>query len=135
VSPDYALPTNEARKALPERYSRADAVHNLQRAAVLTSQLFSGKAELHRCFFDDRWHQPFRAHLMPGLADALALDHPDLLGVCLSGAGPSVLAFTRGDPAAIGALIRKTLGHKGVQAHVHLLAADNRGAKGWIAPD
>jgi len=135
VVPDYALPTEEARKVLPEKYSRADAVHNLQRAAVLTAQLFSGKAELHRCFFDDRWHQSFRAHLVPGLPEVLALKHPDLLGVCLSGAGPSLLAFTRGDAAAIGALIQKTLGKKQVKAHVHVVAADNRGAKGWIQPD
>jgi homoserine kinase len=135
VTPDYALPTEEARKVLPEMYSRADAVHNLQRAAVLTAQLFSGKAELHRCFFDDRWHQSFRAHLVPGLPEVLALKHPDLLGVCLSGAGPSLLAFTRGDTAAIGELIQKTLGEKQVKAQVHLLAADNRGAKGWILPD
>ena len=135
VAPDYALSTEEARKVLPAKYSRADAVHNLQRAAVLTAQLFSGKAELHRGFFDDRWHQPFRSHLVPGLPEVLALKHPGLLGVCLSGAGPSLLAFTRGDTAAIGELIQKTLGEKQVKAQVHLLAADNRGAKGWILPD
>jgi homoserine kinase len=134
VSPDYAVATGEARKVLPEKYSRADAVHNLQRAAVLTAQLFSGKAELHRCLFDDRWHQSFRAPLVPGLPEVLSLKHPDLLGVCLSGAGPSLLAFTRGDPAAIGELIQKTLGEKQVKAQVFLVAADNRGAKGWIPP-
>jgi homoserine kinase len=135
VAPDYALPTAEARKVLPEKYSRSDAVHNLQRAAVLTAQFFSGKAELHRCFFDDRWHHSFRAHLVPGLPEVLALDHPNLLGICLSGAGPSLLAFTRGDTAAIGELIQKTLGDKRVKAHVYPVAADNRGAKGWILPD
>jgi homoserine kinase len=135
VAPDYALSTEEARKVLPEKYSRADAVHNLQRAAVLTAQLFSGKAELHRCLFDDHWHQSFRAHLVPGLPEVLALKHPGLLGVCLSGAGPSLLAFTRGDTAAIGELIQKTLGEKHVKAQVYVVAADNRGAKGWIPPD
>ncbi len=135
VAPDYALPTEEARKVLPEKYSRADAVHNLQRAAVLTAQIFSGKAELHRCFFDDRWHQSFRAHMVPGLPEVLALNHPDLLGICLSGAGPALLAFTRGDTAAIGELIQKTLGEKQVTAHVYLVGADNRGAKGWVLPD
>lgn len=134
VVPDYAVPTGEARKVLPESYSRADAVHNLQRAAVVTAQVFSGKAELHRCFFDDRWHQPFRAHLVPGLPEVLALKHPDLLGVCLSGAGPSLLAFTRGEPAFLGDLIQKTLGANQVKAQVFQVAADNRGAKGWILP-
>jgi len=53
----------------------------------------------------------------------------------LSGAGPSLLAFTRGDAAAIGELIQSTLGEKQVKAQVYLVAADNRGAKGWILPD
>ncbi len=74
VVPDYALPTEEARKVLPDKYSRADAVHNLQRAAVLTAQLFSGKAEFRNTgFFDDRWHQPFRSHLVRCLPEVLAL--------------------------------------------------------------
>jgi homoserine kinase len=135
VVPDYALPTKDARRVLPDTYSRADAVHNLQRAAVLTAQLFSGKAELHRCFFDDRWHQSFRSHLVPGLPEVLALKHPDLLGICLSGAGPSLLAFTRGNTGPIGELIQKTLGEKEVQAHVYSVGADDRGAKGWVLPD
>ena len=135
VVPDYALPTEQARKVLPATYSRADAVHNLQRAVVLTAQLFCGKPELQQCFFDDRWHQSFRAPLMPGLPEVLELKHPDLAGVCLSGAGPSVLAFTRGNTNTIGELILKTLGEKQVQARVYALTADNRGAKGWMRPE
>ncbi len=135
VTPDYALSTAEARKVLPENYSRRDAVHNLQRAVVLTAQLFSGAPEIHRGFFDDRWHQSFRAHLMPGLPEVLALHHPDLLGICLSGAGPSILAFTRGGAATVAALIQETLTAKQVISHAHSVAPDNRGAKGWILPD
>jgi homoserine kinase len=53
----------------------------------------------------------------------------------LSGAGPSLLAFTPGDTAAIGELIQKTLGEKQVQSRIYTVTADNRGAKGWILPD
>jgi homoserine kinase len=134
VVPDYALSTEESRKVLPDEYSRADAVHNLQRAAVLTAQLCSGRGDFHRTLSDDRWHQPYRARLVPGLAEVLLLEHPGLLGVCLSGAGPSLLAFTEDNPAAIGELIQKELAEKQVCAQVHLLAADNRGAKGWTLP-
>jgi len=130
VVPNYALATKASRAVLPAQYSRADAIHNLQRATALAAQFFSGKADLHAGFFEDRWHQPYRAPLVPGLADVLCLRHPDLLGVCLSGAGPSILAFVRANAAAVGALIRGTLAQHGVQAQPHLLAADNRGAKG-----
>ncbi len=134
VVPDYAFPTEQARAVLPPHYSRADAVHNLQRATMLAAQLFSGKPELRRSFFDDRWHQPYRAPLLPGLQEVLSLSHSDLLGVCLSGAGPTILAFARANPQALGEEIRQTLIRSGVNAQVHVLPPDNRGAKGWSLP-
>jgi homoserine kinase len=134
VVPDYALPTEKAREVLPAHYSRADAVHNLQRAAVLASQFFSGRTDFHPSFFDDRWHQPYRASRVPGLSDVLKLRHPDLLGICLSGAGPSLLGLTHGNGTILGERIRHLLAEKGVQAHPYVLAVDNRGAKGWSLP-
>ena len=134
VTPAYALSTEEARAALPAQYSRADVVHNLQRAAVLAAQLFCGKTDFHPTFFDDRLHQVYRAPLMPGLKDVLNLKHPDLLGVCLSGAGPSILAFTRGTGPAAGEAICHILREKGVESQFSVICPDNRGAKGWSLP-
>lgn len=134
VVPDYPLPTEKAREVLPAQYSRADAVHNLQRAMVLAAQIFAGKTDLCRTVFDDRWHQPYRAAFVPGLSDVLALKHSDLLGVSLSGAGPSILAFVRGNGAAISDAIRQTLQKNGITAQSYVLSADNLGAKGWSLP-
>lgn len=134
VIPNYPLPTEKARAVLPAHYSRADAIHNLQRAAVVAAQLFSGKADLHPGFFDDRWHQPQRASLVPGLSEILKFTHPDLLGVCLSGAGPAVLALVRQSGAAVGAALRDVLARQGVESEPRVLAPDNRGAKGWSVP-
>jgi homoserine kinase len=134
VIPAYALPTEKARSVLPAQYTRADVTHNLQRAAVLAAQLFSGKVDFHPTFFDDRLHQPYRAPLMPGLAEVLAMKHSNLLGVCLSGAGPSILAFTKGSTSEVGEAICQTLREKGVEARYQVLAPDNRGAKGWSLP-
>jgi homoserine kinase len=134
VVPNYALATEEARAVLPSHYSRADAIYNLQRAAVLAAQFFSGKTDFHAELFADRWHQPYRAALVPGLAEVLSTRHPDVLGICLSGAGPSILAFVRAEAAAVGEFIRHTLAQRGVEAQPYILAADNRGAKGWGLP-
>jgi homoserine kinase len=131
VVPNYALATKEARAVLPSQYSRADAIHNLQRATVLAAQFFCGKMDFQAEFFEDRWHQPYRAALVPGLTEVLSTKHPDVLGICLSGAGPSILAFVRANAATIGELIRQTLAQRGVEAQPYLLAADNQGAKGW----
>jgi len=134
VVPDYALPTEKARQVLPLHYSRAEAIHNLQRAAMLAAQFFSGRARFHPAFFADRWHQPYRATLIPGLSEALSFSHPDVQGICLSGAGPSILAFVRRGASAIGDVICQTLAQHGVKAETYMLAADNEGAKGWCLP-
>ena len=131
VVPNYALATKEARAVLPNQYSRADAIHNLQRAAALAAHFFSGKTGFRAEFFEDRWHQPYRAPLVPGLAEVLSIRHPDVLGICLSGAGPSILAFVRANPTTLSELIRQTLAQHGIEAQPYLLTADNRGAKGW----
>lgn len=134
VIPNYPLPTEKARSVLPDHYSRADAVHNLQRAAVVAAQLFSGKVDFHQTFFDDRWHQPYRAPLVPGFSELLTFTHHDLLGLCMSGAGPALLAFVRRDGAAVGEALRQKLAEHRVEAQSLVLTADNRGAKGWSLP-
>ena len=95
ATPARPLPTKEARKVVPASVSRADAIFNLQRVARLMHAVATGDAGSLAEALKDRWHQPQRAALIPELAPALALEDPDLLGVCLSGAGPSVVAFAR----------------------------------------
>jgi homoserine kinase len=132
--PDYALPTEKARQALPDSYSREDAVHNLQRAASLAARVFSGKMDLHPLLFDDRWHQPYRSPMVPGLKDLLEFRHPDLDGLCLSGGGPAVVAFVRHNAEDVSSAIRQILTTHGVNSQSYLLPVDNRGAKGWSRP-
>jgi homoserine kinase len=93
IVPDFALPTSKARAALPECYSRADAVFNLQRTALLVAALAVGSTRALCVALDDALHQPYRACLVPGLAETLAVRAPGLIGCALSGAGPSVLVF------------------------------------------
>lgn len=93
VVPDFPLPTSEARAVLPATYSREDAVFNVQRSALLIAALLTGTTSAFPAALQDRFHQPYRAKLIPGLAEILKLRAPGLLGCCLSGAGPSVLVF------------------------------------------
>ena len=93
VVPDFSMPTREARAILPDAYPRRDAVYNVGHAALLAAAFASGRTELLRTAMHDRLHQPFRASFVPGLPEMLALDTPNLLGVALSGAGPSVIAL------------------------------------------
>jgi homoserine kinase len=93
VTPDFILPTEKARAALPECYSRQDAIFNIQRTALLVAGIASGDTTVFPCALGDRLHHPYREALVPGLQEILQLRAPGLLGCALSGAGPSVLVF------------------------------------------
>lgn len=105
ATPHIEVATSDARRVLPREIPMGDAVYNLQHATLLLHALGAGDTADFRAALRDRWHQPFRAPLVPGLADALALEHPSLLGVSLSGAGPSVVAFTAGGEPEIVRLL------------------------------
>jgi homoserine kinase len=105
ATPEATLETARSRRALPERVALSDAVFNLQRAVLLVRSLDSGHFEDLREALRDRLHQPARAPLVPGLAEALAIDHPAVLGVCLSGAGSSVVAFATAECASDAAAV------------------------------
>ena len=91
--PDFDLPTSKARSVLPACYSREDAVFNVQRAALLIAALATGSTAAFPAALEDRFHQPYRVPLVPGLDEILKLRAPGLLGCALSGAGPSILVF------------------------------------------
>ncbi|KXS20550.1 homoserine kinase [Gonapodya prolifera JEL478] len=100
--PAFEVSTKLARKVLPTSYSRPDVVFNLQRLAVLVHALGAtppSPQTVSECMHD-RVHQHYRQHLVPGLPEILALTPettPGLLGICQSGAGPTVLAFAAPD--------------------------------------
>jgi homoserine kinase len=92
VLPNAPLSTKKARALLPEQYSRADTVFNVQRMALLTAAFAQGRGDLLALAMQDRMHQPYRAPLCSLLGALEPLAGSDgILGVALSGAGPSVL--------------------------------------------
>lgn len=123
LTPQLALPTAASRKALPKRISREDAVFNLQRVALLLQAVHSGDFSLLREALRDRLHQPCRQKLVPGLERALALEHPDLLGVCLSGAGPSLVALAQQNFAAVERLLEDSFRPAGLPYTLRRLRA------------
>jgi len=85
----------------------------------------------------DKIHQPYRKHLVPGLEEILDLPSRvksscrSLLGVCMSGAGPSVLALTRSgndtDREFIAQAIKDCFAKHNVSAVPHMVEIDNTG--------
>src|SRR5487761_192756 len=129
IVPPTAISTPAARAVLPREYSRADVVHNMQRASLLAAICCSGAGQIEPELFRDRLHQPYRVPLVPGLAECLAVRHPDLLGVCLSGSGSAALAFTRGNEEEISRLLKAPFAAFGVAPTVLVLHPEPRGAQ------
>jgi homoserine kinase len=107
--PASSLATEKARALLPATYSREDVVANIQSTALLVAAFAQGRGDLLRTAMKDRIHQPYRMKACPLLPRLLPLaDHPAILGVALSGAGPAVLIITQDSrPAALPAIIRQ----------------------------
>jgi homoserine kinase len=106
VVPDYVLSTTKAREVLPSAYSRADAVFNVQRSALLIVALATGVTSAFPTALEDRMHQPYRFPLVPGLEEIARLRAPGLLGCALSGAGPSILVFHERGHEGVCELVR-----------------------------
>ncbi len=130
VSPHSQLPTHVARAALARTVSRAHAVHNLQRTALFTAAIAGERYELLWDAMQDQLHQPQRESLVPGLKDALALPRmPGLLGVALSGAGPSILALVTDHDEEIGARIANCFQSHKIESTTRTLKVDNHGIR------
>ena len=86
------LATSEARAALPGTVGLSDAVFNAAHAALMVEAITRDPALLWTAM-RDRLHQEARLALVPevrAVFEALRADH---VPVCVSGAGPSLLAF------------------------------------------
>ncbi len=128
VIPELELETRKARRVLPERVALRDAVFNVQRASFLAAQIVQGKSEGLREAMRDLLHQPYRARLVPGLDELIGMrDREGLIGVALSGSGPTVIALAESCEEEIGAEMQEIFRRNGLESTCRLLAADNDG--------
>jgi homoserine kinase len=95
VIPDEQMPTEEARKAVPDQVPIADAVANISAAAELVLGIQRSDLTLIGRGLADRIHQPHRAHLYPRSMEIVE-EAPRMgaIGATISGAGPTVLVWT-----------------------------------------
>ncbi len=97
ATPDYEVETARARQALPSQVSRADAIRQAANLGALLLTLERADGAALRAALEDVLAEPARvaAGLYPGYVEARAAAYrAGALGVAISGAGPTVLAFT-----------------------------------------
>ncbi|MGH9511182.1 MAG: homoserine kinase [Terriglobales bacterium] len=128
--PDESLATEKARQVLPAQYSRADTVTNIQNSMILLAAFVQGRPDLISAALEDRMHQPYRASLCPLLPALHEMQTKSgILGVALSGAGPSVLIFInpKASIAQVKARVLRHLRAAGLSAEVVSTTITERG--------
>ena len=95
--PETRIATSDARAVLPQSVSRADALYNMSRTALLVAGMAANHPEYLSVATQDRIHQPYRQPLFPAMKLLFeAAQDAGALGVFLSGSGSTVLALTQG---------------------------------------
>lgn len=134
IIPDFEVSTADARNVLPVQYARQDVVYNLQRIPLLLRALQKSPPEPERIYqaMQDKIHQPYRSQLIPGLAEILKTmspkTHPGLCGICLSGAGPTILALVTANFEEIAKAILEIFSEAQVKCDWKLLEPAEDGA-------
>jgi homoserine kinase len=93
VPTDVRLPTDEARRALPELVPLGDAVFNVAHGSLVVHALAAGDLDLLRVAMRDRLHQRARLALVPSIRGVFERLDEQGFPVCVSGSGPTLLAF------------------------------------------
>ncbi|HEY3312363.1 MAG TPA: homoserine kinase [Anaerolineales bacterium] len=133
VLPDFDFPTRQARAILPRQVDRKDAIYNISRAVLVTEALRTGDLDLLGKAMSDALHQPYRLPLIPGAQAAMqAGRHAGAAAVALSGAGPSLIAFSSKQDPAIGLAMQRAFESAGLSARIFELGTSYEGAEVYI---
>ena len=126
--PDFEVATSEARRLLPRRVDRLQAVENSRNACAITAAFASREYQSLRGAFADHLHQPFRKKLIPFLDKVIAAaESAGALGAFLSGSGSTICAVTLRSPEKISRAMLSAAASPG--ARTLIASADNRGAR------
>lgn len=129
VLPNHHLSTRSSRNALPKQVPLSDAAQNIGNSLLVVQALQSGDLSLLIESMKDRLHQPYRLPLIPGAEKAITKVQEFGAAAALSGAGPSVVAFTKSGEKEIGDLIATTFKEAGLASRIFHLKIDIEGSK------
>ncbi len=115
--------TEKARGVLPEKISLQDAVYNIPRACFLLAGFLEKNKELLCIGTDDRLHQVYRKKLYPHFEPLYeSAIKAGAAGCCLSGAGPSVVAFCFSNPEKIVRAWEELIKTEKVKGHIRIFS-------------
>ncbi len=122
--PRFEVSTEAARKLVPASFSKADTIHNLNRAALITAAFVSGEYRQLAGLFEDKVHQPYREALIPALTKVIrAGEKAGATGGWLSGSGSTIICLAMEGARGVADAMRGAL----PDSDVKILRAENGG--------
>lgn len=105
--PELRMATKDARRVVPDSLSRADAVYNISRAALMVAAMARGRFDLLDAATQDRLHQRQRSELMPAMYPIFeAAKAAGAHCAYLSGSGSTICALATANAEAIADAMR-----------------------------
>lgn len=129
--PDFELSTAIARSVIPEQIPLQDAIFNAKHLAMLIQAVNTKDEKLMKVALQDRIHQPYREKLVPGMREIMEVfKHEDgVLGVVLSGAGPSMLVIShKYDLDKIKSTVKEIWEGQSIKTDIRTLKIEPQGA-------
>jgi len=129
--PEFSMPTEESRKRLPVSLSRAEAVHNIGRAALVVAALAERRYEVMRTAVEDIRHQPSRGELFPALFPIIeGAYRAGAYGSYLSGGGSTVAALVSPEVGeAVASEMLRVAHEHGLQATTRVVSMRDAGTE------
>lgn len=126
--PQIADYTPRLRDTLPHAVPMEDAVFNVGHTVLMIEALRTGSLDLLRHAIQDRLHEPYRVHHIPGFdAVKTAAHEAGAVAVTLCGAGPALMAFAHFNHQSIETAMQNAFAEAGVPARTWSLGVDMQG--------
>jgi homoserine kinase len=124
--PNFHIRTDAARELIPKHFSKSDAAHALNRAALIVAAFASKNYDALQGVFDDRFHQPHRLKLIPQLDRVIAAGvEAGAIGGFLSGSGSGIICLTLENADAVAAAMQSQL----PESEMRILTPENKGVR------
>lgn len=128
--PDFHLSTQKARSVLKEEIPLDAAIKNIASSAMLITGFLQNDAELLQDTFKDYLAYPYRKSLIPGIDDVVEnAKENGALGATISGAGPTIIAFTLKNAPKIGEAMCEGFKKANIEAKYLILDFNKRGVE------
>ena len=132
IHPQIEVKTSDSRKVLKNKISLADGIKQWGNVGGLVAGLFKNDYDLIGRSLEDHIIEPIRSILIPGFDDVKAAAiEAGALGCGISGSGPSIFSFSKGEETAqnVGEAMKRIYQNIGIDFDIHISKINSEGIK------